>query len=110
MLSEYQWCYVASVHFLAGRYEEALAAARRSGDRIVDDQGWIAASLVRLGRLEAARDAASRLVEAVRPIWAGESSPTDEAVLSWFTSAYPIRNEADRRLLAASINIAMQGR
>lgn len=109
MLSEYQWCYIASVRFLAGRYEDALAAARKSGDRIVDNQGWIAASLVRLGRMDEAKEALDKLIDAVRPVWSGTESPTAEAVFDWFTNAYPMRTPSDRAHLADSLGDALRG-
>lgn len=109
MLSEYQWCYIASVHFLAGRYEEALKATRLSGDRIVDNEGWTAAALVRLGRIDEARAAMDKLIDMVRPVWAGPSKPTAEAVFDWFVGAYPLRNAADREALTAALQATMQG-
>jgi len=109
LLSEYQWCYIASVHFLAGHYEEALKATELSGDRIVDNQGWAAAALVRLGRMDEARVALEHLIDMVRPVWAGDGSPTAEAVFGWFVGAYPLREERDRDLLAASLEAAMRG-
>ncbi|AZL58471.1 hypothetical protein EI545_06280 [Tabrizicola piscis] len=109
LLSDYQWCYIASVHFLSARHEEAVAAARLSGDRIVDNPGWTAASLVRLGQIDAARQEFGRLIDAVRPVWAGTTPPTAEAVLNWFTDAYPIRNAADRESLRAALETAMRG-
>jgi TolB-like protein len=107
LLSDYQWCYIASVHFLAGRYEDALKAEEQSGDRIVDNPGWTAATLVQLGRQDDARQAFQSLVEAVRPIWAGETEPTAETVLDWFIGAYPLRNDADRQLLSESLKAAI---
>jgi hypothetical protein len=107
LLSDYQWCYIASVHFLAGRYEDALKAEEQSGDRIVDNPGWTAATLVQLGRQDDARQAFQSLVEAVRPIWAGENEPTAETVLDWFIGAYPLRNDADRQHLSESLKAAI---
>jgi class 3 adenylate cyclase/DNA-binding SARP family transcriptional activator len=109
MLSDYQWCYIASVHFLSGRHDEAVAAARLSDDRIVDNPGWTAAALVRLGRLEEARHEVDRLIDAVRPIWAGEDPPVAEAVLDWFIGAYPIRRPEDRMALREALEAAMRG-
>jgi len=109
LLSDYQWCYVASVHFLSGRFDEALRAARLSGDRIVDNPGWTAATLVRLGRTEEARRDFERLIDAVRPVWAGDGSPTAEAVLDWFTGAYPLRRPEDRTALNDALITAMRG-
>jgi TolB-like protein len=109
LLRDYQWCYVASVYFLSGRYDEALNAARLSGDRIVDNRGWTAAALARLGRTEAARQDFGRLIDAVRPVWAGRDPPTAEAVFEWFTGAYPLRRPADREALRAALEAAMRG-
>lgn len=109
MLSEYQWCYVASVRFLSGRYEDALSAALKSGDRIVDNQGWIAASLMRLGRKDEAKVALDNLIDAVRPVWGGQESPTAEAVFDWFINAYPIRNRTARAHLADSLGQVLRG-
>lgn len=109
MLSDYQWCYVASVHFLAERYEDALKAAQMSGDRIVDNQGWIAASLAQLGRKDEASRAYDRLIDGVHPVWAGDGNPTAEAVFDWFTNAYPLRNSADQERLRASLEEALRG-
>ncbi|MGL4281251.1 MAG: adenylate/guanylate cyclase domain-containing protein, partial [Albidovulum sp.] len=99
MLDDYQWCYVASVHFLAGRLEDALHAAQRSGDRIVDNPGWTAATLALLARTDEAGTEFRRLIRAVTPAWAGEGPPSAEAVFDWFVKAYPLRLDSDRKLL-----------
>ncbi len=109
LLSDYQWCYIASVHFLSGRYDEAVAASRLSGDRIVDNPGWTAAALVRSGRTDEARREFDRLIDAVRPVWAGTAAPTAEAVLDWFIDAYPIRRPEDRASLRIALETAMRG-
>lgn len=109
MLSDYQWCYVASVHFLSGRFDEALRSARLSDDRIVDNPGWTAVTLVRLGRIDEARRDFERLIDAVRPVWAGAGPPTAEAVFDWFTGAYPLRRAEDRSALRDALEMAMRG-
>jgi class 3 adenylate cyclase/DNA-binding SARP family transcriptional activator len=109
LLADYQWCYVASIHFLSGRHAEALAAARLSGDRIADNPGWTAAALVRVGRLDEARQEFNRLIDTARPVWAGTAAPTAEAVLDWFTDAYPIRRPEDRAALRSALESAMRG-
>ncbi|MCA0270677.1 MAG: hypothetical protein LCH69_01245 [Proteobacteria bacterium] len=108
MLGDYQWCYVASVHFLAGRLEEALHAAQRSGDRIIDNPGWTAAILARLARSDEASTEFQRLISAVTPAWAGAGPPSAEAVFNWFVNAYPLRLETDRKLLRDALAGAMR--
>lgn len=109
MLDDYQWCYVAAVHFIAGRLEDALNAAQRSGDRIVDNPGWTAATLVRLARVDEARAEFQRLIRAVTPAWAGDGPPTAETVFNWFVNAYPLRLDTDRNLLRGALAMAMRG-
>ncbi len=108
MLHPHQWCYAAAVRFLGGDPAAAEAAALRSGDQIVDNQGWLAVALVRQGRLAEARAAFDRMVTAVAPIWAGDTPCTPEAVHDWFVEAYPIRRPADRDAIATAL-LAAQG-
>ncbi len=107
MLRSYQWCYVAAVHFLSDNPEAAEAAALRSGDKIVDNQGWLAAALVRQGRLAEARIAFDQMKSAVSRIWTGDGPCDAAAVRDWFVNAYPIRHEADRNAIAEAMSAAI---
>lgn len=109
VLLDYQWCYAASVHLLAGNGEAALEAAERSGDKIIDNPGWTAAALVKLGRRSEASVALSRLVREVSDNWCGPQDPTPQLVRDWFVSAYPLRNESDRQMLQDALSEAVQG-
>ena len=68
-----------------------------------------AAILVKLGRVDEARRAFERLIDHVRPDWAGTDAPTAEAVFDWFVGSYPIRNEEDRDTLRDALSLAMRG-
>lgn len=109
MLLDYQWCYAAAVHFLSGNDAEALAAAERSGDRIVDNPGWRAAALARLGRRDEAAEAFAALVRDVAADWQGPGPATPAAVADWFTGAYPLRRPEDRAALADALHAAAGG-
>ena len=50
VLQGWQWCYAATVYYLAGEFDAALQAAKRGGDAIPDNQGWMAAILSALDR------------------------------------------------------------
>jgi tetratricopeptide (TPR) repeat protein len=106
MLRPHQWCYAAAVRFLGGDAEGAEAAARRSGDQIVDNQGWLAAALVQQGRMTEAHSAFERMWAVVAPIWAGDWPADAEAVQDWFVQAYPIRQHADRAKIADALRQA----
>ena len=103
VLLDYQWCYASSVHFLAGDDKAALSAAERASDRIVDNPGWRAAALSRLGRLEDAAAAFDKLVRDVTGIWAGTSPATPTSVFGWFVNAYPMRRSEERDALASAL-------
>lgn len=107
MLRSYQWCYAASVRFMGGDDAAAVEAARRSGDQIVDNQGWLAAALARQGKIAEAQDAFARLMTEIAPVWAGARPPDAESVHAWFTTAYPIRREEDRAALSRALRLAM---
>lgn len=100
MLQDYQWCYAASVYFLAGDLEAALQAARRGRDAIPDNWGWLAAILSALGRMDEAGAAFARLVDAVRPAWSGDGPATRDTVYAWFKCAYPLRRDQERQKVA----------
>ncbi|MGV8989134.1 MAG: adenylate/guanylate cyclase domain-containing protein [Cypionkella sp.] len=107
MLRPHQWCYAAAVRFLGGEDAAAVEAARRSGDQIVDNQGWLAAALARQGKIAEAQDAFKQLMAALAPVWAGEGPPDAENVHAWFTTAYPIRREEDLAALSRALRRAM---
>ncbi|MEO9780455.1 MAG: adenylate/guanylate cyclase domain-containing protein [Sedimentitalea sp.] len=109
VLLDYQWCYAASVRFMGGDDVGALKAAARSDDRIIDNPGWAAAALARLGRHAEAQTAFNKLVHDVSAVWDGETPPTPADVRDWFVNAYPIWHAAERAALAEALNAAMQG-
>lgn len=108
VLLDYQWCYAASVHFLGGDDAGAVQAAARSDDRIIDNPGWTAAALARMGELEAARAAFDTLVRDVSAVWDADTPPTPADVRDWFVTAYPIRHLSERTSLEDALNTAMQ--
>jgi DNA-binding SARP family transcriptional activator len=107
MLRPHQWCYAAAVHFLGGNPEAAEAAALRSGDQIVDNQGWLAIALVQQRRFPEAFAAFVLFKESVSRAWAGEGTCDDAAVLAWFVNAYPIKLETDRAAIAEAMATAI---
>lgn len=107
MLRPHQWCYAAAVHFLGGQDEAAVEAARRSGDQIADNQGWLAAALARQGKIDEAQEAFRQLLAELAPVWAGTEPPDAQSVHAWFTSAYPLQTDEDRRSLSHYLRLAM---
>lgn len=110
VLLDYQWCYAASVRFMGGDDLGALQAAARADDRIIDNPGWTAAALARLGRRDEAQRAFNKLVRDVSAVWDGNAPPTRTDVRDWFVNAYPIWHVSERSALADALSEAMQGK
>ena len=97
---DYQWSHIAVIRYFAGDLEGAIAAADRSQNGIVDIAGWKAAALYKLRRTRDAREALAALHGSVAAAWAGPAAATQQEVLDWFLSVFPIRRQRDRADLA----------
>lgn len=106
----HQWCYVASTLALTGGYEDAVTASQRGEDATLDTPGWRAVCLAHLGRIDEAKAAFREQVKLVRPLWAGHTEPTDDAVGHWFLSAFPIGRDSDRRKLREAFDLLAKPR
>ena len=106
LLLEYQWCYAASVYYLAGDFEQALSAAKQGRDRIIDNPGWHAATLVRLGRLDEARERFDDLTKIVSGNWYLNEPATPDAICNWFVGIYPMRRHEERGMLEEALGDA----
>jgi tetratricopeptide (TPR) repeat protein len=92
---DYQWSHIATIRYFNGDLEGVIQAADRSKNVIIDTPGWKAAALYRLGRRPEASAALAQLYEIVAAAWGGPRLPTQEDILDWFISAFPIRREED---------------
>lgn len=101
----YYHAYRASIDFLARDFAGCIEAVNRAPDFFPDIQAWAAASYGHLGDLAAGRAALERYLLDIRKRWAGPPDPGDEALCDWFVSVFPIRYDADRRLLADGLNM-----
>lgn len=99
--------YVATASYLVGDYAGAAAAAEVAGDAIINVPAWQAASLLHLGDREAAGHAMGRFLDLATPAWTGGKRPTPEDVIDWFMGCFPIRDEAVRDELRASLSAAL---
>jgi tetratricopeptide (TPR) repeat protein len=106
------WVYEASIRFLRGDDEGALAAADRAQDALLTIPAWRAAALARLGRMDEALDDVQRFYSGIRANWISEEAPTERAIGAWFLHVYPIsRPEIWQRLRdgVAAVGIAVDG-
>lgn len=101
----YYYGYRASIDFLGRDFEGCIEAVNRAPDLFPDIQAWAAASYAHLGNLAAARAALDRYLADIRKRWAGPPNPGDATLCDWIVGIFPIRNDADRQLLADGLNM-----
>jgi DNA-binding SARP family transcriptional activator/TolB-like protein len=93
------WVYQASISYLCGDAEGAVAAADRAQDALRTVPAWRAAALCELGRHAEARREVERFYAGIRGEWFGEQAASDAQIGRWLLHAYPIsRPETWQRL------------
>jgi hypothetical protein len=84
------WAYLVDIHFLAGNYEQALAASNNALDGHRTVHAWRAAALAQLGNMTAAAAEAQKFLQSIRTGWFGAERASDPAVARWLLHLYPI--------------------
>lgn len=106
------WVYEASIRYLRGDDEGAVAAADRAEDPVLTLHAWRAAALANLGRAAEARREVQRFYAGVRANWINDEPPTDRMIGRWFLQLYPFsRQETWARLRdgLAALGVPVQG-
>jgi DNA-binding SARP family transcriptional activator/TolB-like protein len=96
--------YRASIDFLARDFAGCIDAINRAPDVFPDIQAWAASAQAHRGDLDSARAALGRFFVDIRKHWAGPPNPDEAMLLDWFVNIFPLRKDADRRLLADGLN------
>lgn len=105
-LLPYQWCYVASTNYMIGDYGAAVEAAERGGHATMDNLGWRAAALARLGRIAEAKAAFLEQVALVKDDWSARTPASAANVRDWFLDCFPIGEQDSRIGLAEMLDLA----
>ncbi len=95
--------YRVSIDFLARDFAACIEAVNTAPDVFPDIQGWAASARAHLGDPGGARAALDRYFADIRKHWAGPADPTEAMLLDWFVNVFPLRNSADRALLAEGL-------
>ncbi|MCR9139603.1 MAG: hypothetical protein NXI27_26640 [Alphaproteobacteria bacterium] len=103
-----QWGYHANIRFLSGDDEGCIEAAENAGDGIGNLPAWKAAALWHLAEHDQAAEAWGRFETHARSVWASPNDPSTPAILDWFLSCFPIRNEAMVERLKAGVSGAAE--
>lgn len=89
-----QWGYHANIRFLSGDDEGCVVAAENAGDGIANLPAWKAAALWHLGKPGQAAEAWGLFEAQARDTWTAPQEVSTQAILAWFLSCFPIKNEA----------------
>jgi DNA-binding SARP family transcriptional activator/TolB-like protein len=97
--SALQWAYHSAIRFMGGDYEGAVQAAVSAGSSIPSVPGYKSAALLHMGDREAAVTELQRYLDGCRARWVGEEPASDENIIRWFLSMFPIKRPEDWRRL-----------
>ncbi len=98
--------YIATIYFLAGRYEECLATADKIADMFPELPAWQAAAAAQLGLIEEAQRHAMRFRDLLRKCWAGIEVCDDDAMISWLLQIVMLRQKEDEERLRCGLSLA----
>ena len=93
--SALQWAYHSAIRFMGGDYEGAVQAAVSAGSSIPSVPGYKSAALLHMGDREAAATELQRYLDGCRARWVGEEPASDENIIRWFLSMFPIKRPED---------------
>jgi hypothetical protein len=105
----YYSAYLATIYFVAGRYEECLATALKVAELFPEIPAWQAAAAAQLGRLGEARHFAADFRRALRKRWVGRGVCDDRAMLDWLSQIVMLREEEDADRLQHGLLLAGVG-
>ncbi|MEH6523600.1 BTAD domain-containing putative transcriptional regulator [Sulfitobacter sp.] len=95
--------YLAASNFLCGNPEIAAEQCAQGQGLMSTVGGWHAAALMHTGQPEAARARLNSYVAEIAGQWCGQGTPDGRAVIDWFASCFPLRSEAVRQDLHATL-------
>ena len=97
---DYYFGYLATIQFLAERYDEAVATIDLAPDVWPESAAWYAAACAHLGRIGRAKKAAENFLADVSAKWIGDPNATPADYVRWLLQANSIRRYEDiQRLL-----------
>lgn len=91
--------YLAGIHYLAGDYDAAVAAASQVEHGYHGLRTWSVASKVEIGDIEGARGEADRLFASLVRNWRSNRAATRAIAGDWLAELFPIRDQAVRKRL-----------
>ena len=97
------WGYHATIRFICKDYEGTVEAVDRAENAIYNMPAWKAAALVLIGRVDEARETASKLLETLHRNWHGDKQPTDADIGRWLIHGFPFGDKETRERLVGGL-------
>lgn len=104
-LANYQW-YAGQIHYIAGRYEEAIQALNGLSSPNALVHAFLAASYGQLGDTEMAQKSASAFVSKAEARVASSGEPSPASWIEFATARYPFRRSEDTEHLRTGLRKA----
>jgi adenylate cyclase len=98
--------YLATIYFLAERYEECLAAAANTAQLLPEMPAWQGAAAALLGEMDAARAHAARFRNNLKERWLGRQPCTDDVIAGWLRQVIPLRQPGDFARILDGLGLA----
>lgn len=109
VMEPFHQIYLAAADYLLGNYAAAAAQCETGAGLMPTVGGWHAAALWQMGQSKPAALRLDGYLAELRRLWRGAEDPGDDQLLDWFTSVFPLRNEAwrsDLRQVLAQVDLA----
>jgi DNA-binding SARP family transcriptional activator len=103
VMEPFHLIYLAAADYLCGNFAATLVQCERGIGLMSTVGGWHSAALWKLGRREDAARRLSAYLDEIRAVWRGPHPPGDREILDWFVSIFPLRHEAVREELRATL-------
>lgn len=99
--------YLAATAYLNGNYAEAVKECEEGEGLMTTVGGWETAALWNLGRSDEAVQRFDKFRREIEAIWSGAESFTEDGLISWFVSIFPLRQESVRDDLKAVLQAVL---
>lgn len=98
-----QWGYHVAIRFMCGDYAGCVEAADYVNGVNPNVPGYKVSALYHLGRLGEAEAELALFYDAVRRRWIGSEAASEEAIIRWFLTMFPIASEDDWERLRSGL-------
>lgn len=103
VMEPFHLIYLAAADYLRGEYQATADQCARGTGLMTTVAGWHSAALWQLGQKDAATHCMADWFRDMQAQWRGDGPATPAAIIDWFTDIFPLRHEAVRNSLRATL-------